>query len=66
MNDKNTELNLYNSHLFFSCKCGGFSFKKVVEELKADFEMVDNFIKNENVESYFEYEYKFKKRISND
>ena len=42
-------------------KSEGVSFDKAIKELKDNFEIVDNYITEENVKSHFEYIYKPKK-----
>ena len=43
------------------CKSEGVSFNQAIKELKDNFGIVDKYIREQNVRSYFEYIYKPKK-----
>ena len=55
--DKNNALFLHNNHFCLIWKSQGVSFNQAVEELKDNFEIADNYITEENVNSYFNYEF---------
>ena len=52
---------LYNNHFCLIWKSQGVSFNQVIQELKNNFKIVDNYITNENVNSHFKYEFTTKK-----
>ena len=52
---------LYNNHFCLIWKSQGVSFNQAIQELKANFRMVDNYITEENVTSHFKYEFTPKK-----
>ena len=52
---------LYNNHFCVIWKSEIVSFIQAIIELKDNFKIVDNYIKDENVNSHFEYIYKPKK-----
>ena len=47
--------------MFLLWKTQCISFNQVIKELKENFKMVDNYITQENVESFFKYEFTPKK-----
>ena len=59
--DRNIALFLYNIHFCLIWRNENVSFKQVIRELKDSFKLVDKYITEENVKSYFEYIYKPKK-----
>ena len=56
--NRNNALYLYNNHFCSMWKSEGVSFNQAIQELKDNFEIVDNYITEENVKSLFEYIYK--------
>ena len=60
--DRNNALYLYNNHFCLIWKSEGVSFNQAIKELKDNFEIVDNFITEEIVNSHFKYEF-ISKRI---
>ena len=48
---------LYNNHFYLIWISQGVSFNQAIQELKANFKMVDNYITGENVTSHFKYEF---------
>ena len=66
--NRDSALYLYNNHFCLIWKSRGVSFNQVVQELKDNFKIVDNYITNENTESYFKYEFipkKIDKHLTN-
>ena len=59
--ERNIALHLNNSHFCLRWKSEKVSFNQAIKELKQNFEIVDNFIAEENVNSHFEYIYPLKK-----
>ena len=55
--NRDSALYLYNNHFCLIWKSEGVSFNQAVQELKANFKIVDNYITEENVNSHFKYEY---------
>ena len=55
--NRNNALYLHNNHLYSIWKSGGVSFNQAIREMKDNFKIVDNFITEENVKSYFKYEF---------
>ena len=53
---KDSALYLYNNHFCLKWKSENVSFNKAINELKANFKIVDNFITEENVISHLKYE----------
>ena len=61
-------LYLYNNHFCLIWKSQNVSFNQAIQELKASFKIVDNYITEENVNSHFKYEYipkKFDSHLTN-
>ena len=54
--DRDNALFLYNNHFCLIPKSEGVSFNPAIKELKNNFEIVDNYITEENVNSHFKYE----------
>ena len=48
---------LYNNHFCLIWKSENVSFNQAINELKANFKIVDNYITEENVNSHFKYEF---------
>ena len=61
LREKNTAILLYSKQVSPIWNAERFSFKKDTEQLKANFETVDNYKTDENVDCCFDYEYKLKK-----
>ena len=59
--NRDSALYLYNNHFCLIWKSEGISFKDAIKELKDNFEIVDNYITEENVNSHFKYEFTPKK-----
>ena len=59
--NRNSALYLYNYHFCLIWKSQGVSFSQAIQELKANFKKVDNYITEENVNAYFKYEFTPKK-----
>ena len=55
--NRDSALYLYNNHFCLIWKSEGISFKDAIKELKDNFKIVDNYITEENVNSYFKYEF---------
>ena len=55
--DRNNVLYLYNNHFCLIWKSEGVSFNQTIQELKDSFEIVDNYITEENVNSHLKYEF---------
>ena len=55
--NRDSALYLYNNHFCLIWKSEGISFNKAINELKANFKIVDNYITEENVNSHFKYEF---------
>ena len=62
--NRDDALFLYNNHFWLLWKSEGVSFNQAFKKLKDDFEIVDNYITDENVKSHFQYIYKPKKNES--
>ena len=62
--NRNSALHLYKNHFCLIWKSQGISFNQAITELKDKFKIVDIYITEENVRSYFEYIYKPKKTES--
>ena len=58
---KDSALYLYNNHFCSIWKSQSISFNQAIQELKDNFNMIDIYITEENVNSHFEYIYKPKK-----
>ena len=66
--NRDSALYLYNNHFCLIWKSEGISFKDAIKELKDNFEIVDNYITEENVNSHFKYEFipkKIKSHLTN-
>ena len=61
ISEGNKSLYLYNNHFCLICKSQSVCFKKAIDELKANFKMVDNYKTQENVDAPFKYEFLPKK-----
>ena len=59
--NRDSALFLYNNHFCLIWKSQGVSFNQAIQELKTSFKIVDNYITEENVNSYFKYEFTPKK-----
>ena len=59
--NRNSALYSYNNHFCLIWKPQGVSFNQPIQELKANFKMVDNNITEENVNSHFKHEFTPKK-----
>ena len=59
--NRDSALYLYNNHFCLIWKSEGVSFNQAINELKANFKIVDNYITGENVTSHFKYEFTPKK-----
>ena len=59
--NRNSASFLYNNHFCLIWKSEGVSFIRAIKELKDNFEIVDNFITEENVKSHFNYDFTPKK-----
>ena len=57
---------LDNNHFCLIWKSEKVSFNQAIKELKDNFEVVDNFITEDNVNSHFKYEFIPKKRLTSD
>ena len=57
LTEKIIALHLHNNHFCRIWKSEGVSFNQTVKELKGNFEEADNYITEENVKSYFKYEF---------
>ena len=55
--EKNIALFLYNNHFCLIWRSENVSFIQALKELKDNFKIVDNYIKEENVISHFKYEF---------
>ena len=55
--NRDSALYLYNNHFCLIWKSQGVSFNQAIQELKNNFEIVDNYITEENVNSHFKYEF---------
>ena len=55
--NKDSALYLYNNHFCLIWKSQGVSFNQAINEIKANFKIVDNFITEENITSHFKYEF---------
>ena len=55
--NRDCALYLYNNHFCLIWKSLGVSFNQAINELKANFKMVDNYLTKENVTSHFKYEF---------
>ena len=62
--NRDSGLFLYNNHFCLIWKSEGVSFIRAIKELKDNFEKVDIYITEENVNSHFEYIYKPQKNES--
>ena len=62
---KNTErdlaLYMYKNHFCLTWKANAISFKKAIEELKLNFQVVDCVISDKHVKSFIKYEYNLQK-----
>ena len=52
---------LYNNHFCLIWKSEGVSFNQAIKKIKEEHKVVDNYITDENVKSFFEYKYQPKK-----
>ena len=59
--NRDSALYFYNNHFFLIWNSQGVSFDQTIQELKANFKMVNNYITEENVNSHFKYEFMPKK-----
>ena len=55
--NRDSAMYLYNIHFCLIWKSQGVSFNQAINELKANFKIVDNYITEENVISLFKYEF---------
>ena len=55
--NRDNALFLFNNHFCLIWKSENVSFKDAIKELKDNFEIVDNYITEENVNSHFKYEF---------
>ena len=55
--NRDSVLFLFNNHFCVIWKTEGVSFNQAINELKANFKIVDNYITEENVNSHFQYEF---------
>ena len=62
--NRDSALFLFNNHFCVIWKSENVSFKDAIGELKENFKVVDNFITEEIVNSYFKYEFIPKKIVS--
>ena len=58
VSNRGSALYLYNNHFCLIWKSENVSFNQAINELKAIFKTVDNYITEENVNCHFEYEFK--------
>ena len=54
--DRDKALLSYNNQFYLIRKSAGVSFNQALKELKDNFEIVDNYITEENINSHFKYE----------
>ena len=59
--NRDSALYLYNNLFCLICKSQAVSFIQAFQELKKNFQLVDNYITEENVNSHFDYEFIQKK-----
>ena len=59
--NRDSVLFLYNNHFCLIWKSESVSFNQAIKELKENFNIVDNFITEENVKSHFDYKYTLEK-----
>ena len=59
--NRDSALFLFNNHFCVIWKFENVSFKQAIRELEENFKIVDNYITEENVNSYFKYEFTPKK-----
>ena len=59
--NRDSALYLYNNHFCLIWKSRGVSFNQTIQELKANFKIIDNYITEENVTSQYKYEFTPKK-----
>ena len=55
--DRNKALFLHSNHFCLIRKSEGVSFNEAIKELRDNFEIVDNYLTEENVNSHFKYEF---------
>ena len=55
--NRDSALYLYNNHFCLIWNSQGVSFNQSIQELQNNFEIVDNYITEENVNSHFKYEF---------
>ena len=55
--NRDSALYIYNNHFCLIWKSHSVSFNQAIQELKANFKMVNNYITEENVTSHFKYEF---------
>ena len=55
--NRDSALYLYNKHFCLIWKSQNVSFNQAIRELKDNFKIVDNYIKEENVKSHFKHEF---------
>ena len=55
--NRDSALYLYNNHFCLIWKSQGVSFNQAIQDLKAIFKIVDNYITEANVNSHFKYEF---------
>ena len=60
ISQRNTSMLIYNNHFCLNWKSNGISFIQAIEELKQNFEVVDNVISDKHVKNVL-YEYTPKK-----
>ena len=66
--NRDNALYLYNNHFCLIWKSQGVSLNQAIQELKNNFNLVDNYISEENVNSHFKYEFipkKIESHLSN-
>ena len=54
--DRDNALLLYNNHFCLIWKSQGVSFNQAIKEVKENFNIVDNYVTEEKVNSHFKYE----------
>ena len=66
--NRDSALYLYDNHFCLIWKSEGVSFKQAIKEIDDNFKKVDNYITEENVNTYFKYEFipkKIESHLSN-
>ena len=59
--ERNNALSLHNNHFCLIWKSENANFNEAIKELKDNFEIVDDYIVEEYVNSHFSYDFKPKK-----